>query len=124
MASSPASSSGRVVQDKPVSNSAKTRRNGLLITIAIVVAVILALALGLGLGLGLMRHHQGGTSSLNSSAEDSQASSNVQPWRRNTEDYLLDFQNWDLNAAPTTRSYNFTVSEIAAAPDGMVPDIH
>ena len=32
-------------------------------------------------------------------------------------DYSLDM-NWDLNAAPTTRIYNLTVSEIQAAPDG------
>lgn len=35
-------------------------------------------------------------------------------------DYSLDM-NWDLNAPPTTRVYNLTVSEIQAAPDGKHP---
>lgn len=32
-------------------------------------------------------------------------------------DYNLDM-NWNLNAPPTTRTYNLVVSEIQAAPDG------
>jgi hypothetical protein len=91
--------------------------------IAVVVVIILALALGLGLGLGLGRkkaHGNNGPSSPgNATDEDSQASTLVQPWRRNTEDYLLNFDSWDLNAAPQNRVFNFIVSEIAAAPDGM-----
>jgi hypothetical protein len=38
-------------------------------------------------------------------------------WRRDPQEYILDM-NWDINAAPTTRVFNLTVSEIEAAPDG------
>jgi hypothetical protein len=98
-----------------------SRRHGVLLTIVTVI-IILALALGLGLGLGLGRkkHHRNGLASDSGPtiADDSQASTDVQPWRRNTEDYLLDFDSWDLNAGPQDRKYNFTVSEITLAPDG------
>ena len=90
---------------------------------AFVLVTILALALGLGLGLGLKHHHHASTSSTPSATPSggqvpSFSSFDVQPWRQNTEDYTLDLKNWDFNAAPTTRVYNFTVTEGTGAPDG------
>jgi hypothetical protein len=97
--------------------------------------IVIALGLGLGLGLGLKHHHHdlAAPSSTPSSATPSSAPSpsppnvlsatalgTLQPWRRDTLDYSLDM-NWDLNAPPTTRLYNLTVSEIQAAPDGTSP---
>lgn len=35
------------------------------------------------------------------------------------EDYTLDIAGWDFNAPPTTRTYNFTISEMELAPDGV-----
>lgn len=94
------------------------------------VVIVVALALGLGLGLGLhkhVRHSSAGangttaTNGTNSSTtpSDSLASLEVPPWRLNTEEYNLDMTSWDIDAPPTTRSYNFTLSEIELAPDGM-----
>jgi len=97
------------------------------IVAVVVVVVVLALALGLGLGLGL-KHSKShspsstsspgnGTNSTNPSA-DALASLAVPPWRQNTEDYTLDFTDWDLNAPPTTREYHWTFTEVELAPDG------
>jgi hypothetical protein len=99
--------------------------------ILLFVVIVLALALGLGLGLGLKHHHSTASSSTAPSSTASGSSpplpsstvlsdtalGTVQSWRRDTADYNLDM-NWDMNAAPTTRVYNLTVSEIQAAPDG------
>jgi hypothetical protein len=87
------------------------------------VFVVLALGLGLGLGLGL-KHYGDKTTSTRPSASPapSPAVYNTplgnQSWRRNTSEYTLDMTGWDLNAPPTTRSWNFTLSEIEAYPDG------
>ena len=35
------------------------------------------------------------------------------------DDYTLDIASWDFNAPPTTREYNFTLSEIQLSPDGV-----
>ena len=87
--------------------------------VAIAIVVILALALGLGLGLGLKKHKKSSSQdSSGSSSENSHASLDVPSWRRSTEDYALDMTKWDINAPPTVRTYNFTVSEITIAPDG------
>ncbi|RPB04170.1 hypothetical protein L873DRAFT_1667298 [Choiromyces venosus 120613-1] len=40
-------------------------------------------------------------------------------FRRDPSDYVLG-SGWDVHAAPTTRSYNWTISEIEAAPDGIL----
>jgi hypothetical protein len=99
----------------------KSRRPGLLLA-TVATVLILALVFGLGLGLGLKRKHHGEgltSGSGTATAGDSLASIAVQPWRRNTEDYALDFDSWDLHAGPQDRNYNFTVSEVTLAPDGM-----
>ena len=121
------------MDEKPVSEK-KPSRHILRRGFTALVFVILALSLGLGLGLGLgLRHHNHTsttttppTSSGRSSTSAapiatstilSSASEVLQSWRRDTSDYNLDM-SWDLNAAPTTRIFNLTVSEIQAAPDG------
>ncbi|KLU86700.1 hypothetical protein MAPG_05712 [Magnaporthiopsis poae ATCC 64411] len=44
-------------------------------------------------------------------------------WRLNTDrEYLLDMA-WDLNAAPTTRRYDFVITQGKAWPDGVVRDM-
>lgn len=106
----------------------------LLVLIGAVTFVILALSLGLGLGLGLKHHTSESASSQNvtSSTATSTAhqptatappssagqSTDIPSWRRDPSEYVLDM-SWDLNAAPTTRVYNLTVSNITAAPDGV-----
>jgi hypothetical protein len=101
------------------------RGRPLLIVGGAIVFIVVALALGLGLGLGLKHHHNGSPAATASSTSaapsstptDSLASEALQPWRRDTAEYNLDM-SWDINAAPTTRVFNLTVSEIQAAPDG------
>lgn len=94
----------------------------------VITFVIIALALGLGLGLGLKHHIHGEAAATNptsrpapspSPTAPSDASENVQSWRRSTLEYDLDM-NWDANASPTIRLFNFTISEIQAAPDGKI----
>lgn len=41
------------------------------------------------------------------------------PFRRDPSDYVLD-NGWDVHSTPTTRNYNWTISEIEAAPDGII----
>lgn len=122
------------VQEKPTQPK---RSKFFLGGVAVAVVVVLALALGLGLGLGLKHTDSGSpavssstaqasTSPVSSSSSTPASSSTtsipttppvVQEWRRGTLDYSLD-PSWDINAAPTTRAYNFNISEIQAAPDG------
>ena len=89
-----------------------------------VVLLVVALALGLGLGLGLKNDHKGSPAATHSASPmpssaptNSTASEILQSWRRDTAEYNLSM-DWDINAAPTTRIFNLTVSEIEAAPDG------
>lgn len=90
---------------------------------AFVLVTILALALGLGLGLGLKHRHHGSSTTTSPGLATptevpSHSSFEVQPWRQNTLDYTLDLKGWDFNTAPTTRVYNFTLTEGSGAPDG------
>jgi hypothetical protein len=87
--------------------------------------VIFALALGLGFGLSLGLKQNGGKSTPtrpSASPASAPAVSNAplgnQVWRKNTSEYTLNMTGWDLNAPPTTRSWNFILSEIEAYPDG------
>ena len=120
---------------KPAVEERKDRRP-LVIIGSVVLFVVIALGLGLGLGLGLKHHRAASSSTTPGSGPSSSPSPSpplpspsvlsqtalgtIQPWRRDTLDYSLDM-NWDLNASPTTRVYNLTVSEIQAAPDGEPP---
>jgi hypothetical protein len=98
---------------------------------SIALFVILALGLGIGLGLGLKNKSNHGLSPAPATGTDgpspSGAGNPVVPiptalpaWRLPPSDYHLSM-DWDLNAAPTTRVYNFTVGEIQAGPDGTPP---
>lgn len=114
--------------EKPTDATASRSRKPLLFIRTIIVFIILALALGLGLGLGL-KHKKasvgGGQSSNGTSSNPTNGTSGTSPdisenrpsWRRDPLEYNLDL-SWDINAAPTTRVFNLTVSEILAAPDG------
>lgn len=107
--------------------SGKTRL-GLIIG-GVVAVVVVALALGLGLGLGLKnRNNSGNTSSSGSSSGGAPAASplpgtsgngtgKLEDWRLDTSQYVLDL-SWDLNAAPTTRHYDFAITEGQGWPDG------
>jgi flagellar basal body-associated protein FliL len=99
------------------------KRNPLKKIVIIIIAIIIILALTLGLGLGLgLKHHKASPSTQNEDS-DSLASSNVQSWRESTESYALDFTNWNINAPPTTRIYNFTIGQTQIAPDGKIIDL-
>lgn len=43
-------------------------------------------------------------------------------FRRDPGEYVLD-ATWDVAAAPTTRHYNWVVSEVEGSPDGESPDL-
>lgn len=81
--------------------------------------IIFALISGFGLGLGLKDHNSPGNPSVSATSTNvtNSTSTDVPLWRRDPQDYNLDM-GWDLNAAPTTRLFNFTLTEIEAAPDG------
>jgi hypothetical protein len=102
--------------DRKVKPAISPRRQFIIGGLVILFAAT-AIGLGVGLGVGLAGRNSKSTS-LNSGS-NSLASLAVQSWRRSTEDYSLDIASWDLNAPPTTRSYNFTVGEITIAPDGV-----
>jgi FtsP/CotA-like multicopper oxidase with cupredoxin domain len=97
--------------------SARKSRVPLFAGIAVAVLVVLALALGLGLGLGLKKHERSSSESSGNGNGNGQTGANIPAWRKATEEYSLDM-GWNINAAPTTRSYDFTVSEMTIAPDG------
>lgn len=42
-------------------------------------------------------------------------------FRRDPGEYVLDVM-WDMAAAPTTRRYDWTISEVDGNPDGELPD--
>lgn len=113
---------GHAVQD--VKHPKRTNRTLLLIIGAVLLFIVLALGLGLGLGLGLKKSATNTskpttfTATPTSSTATPSATASSQPsWRLDKEAYNLGL-DWDLNAAPTTRVYNFTVGTIPAAPDG------
>lgn len=109
------------VEDKAADGAKGRRPPFTLIVTGIALFIVIALGLGLGLGLGLKRHH--GSSPHDATAQpillpDVNNGSTLEMWRLNTAtEYLLD-ENWDLYAAPTTRIYNFTISESVGWPDG------
>jgi hypothetical protein len=115
--------------EKPLATPTRKSRKPFLFIGTVIIFVVLALALGLGLGLGLKHkkasvgggHSSNGTSPnlTNGTGESPDISENIPSWRRNPLEYNLDM-SWDINAAPTTRVFNLTVSEIQAAPDGIM----
>jgi len=117
--------------EKPLATTTQKSRKPFPFIGTAVVLVVLALALGLGLGLGLKRKKTavGGGQSTNGTSPNPTNGTSVSPdisenrpsWRRDPLEYNLDL-GWDINAAPTTRVFNLTVSEIQAAPDGTTID--
>jgi hypothetical protein len=101
----------------------RTRSWPLVGSIIVVVVIVLGLALGLGLGLGLKKKaatQPSGVAANSSSpsAPNSYASQYISPLRSETKNYNLSMTDWDIAAPPAIRSYNLTLSEIDAAPDG------
>jgi len=128
--SSPASSTKEKITEDNIKSQPRRLRFHVVIISIVIVVIVLALALGLGLGLGLRSSHSRHASSNGSSQTGANAtnettgtlsttSQNVPSWRRSTEDYALDLKSWDFDAAPTTRSYNWTLTELDIAPDGV-----
>ncbi|KAE9380392.1 multicopper oxidase [Stipitochalara longipes BDJ] len=115
--------------EKPLATTTQKSRKRFLVIGTAIVFVVLALALGLGLGLGL-KHKKasvsGGQSSngtspspTNGTSGSPDISENRPSWRRDPLEYNLD-RSWDINAVPTTRVFNLTLSEIRASPDGVL----
>ena len=115
--------------EKPAGTTTKRSKKLFLFISTVIIFVILALALGLGLGLGL-KHKIGsveGAQPSNSTSTNPTNGTSGSPdfsftrpsWRRDPLEYNLNM-SWDINAAPTTRIFNLTVSEIQAAPDGKL----
>jgi hypothetical protein len=120
---------GEVSEKQAGSKDHRFARPVLFISVA-VVFVVLALSLGLGLGLGLKHHGSGNAVGASSTSSASSASPSatatavpnavslaLPSWRRDPQEYVLNM-DWDINAAPTARMFNLTVSEVEAAPDG------
>nr|AAS21661.1 multicopper oxidase 2A-I8 splice variant [Phanerodontia chrysosporium] len=90
------------------------RRRALLYGAIAALLLIVALALGLGLGLGLgLKHHHDSTApaSTNSSG---QSLPSLQPTPQNN--FVLDGL---AGQPPQTRSYDFVISQVLGAPDGV-----
>jgi hypothetical protein len=80
-----------------------------LVSIAILLVAVLALVLGLVFGLRA-RHH-------NSSGLDSSGSDFAEAWNQPSE-FLLS-KNFSITRTPTTRYYEWTISQQTIAPDGL-----
>ncbi|KZT43398.1 hypothetical protein SISSUDRAFT_978652 [Sistotremastrum suecicum HHB10207 ss-3] len=86
-------------------------RKPLLVVAGLALVGVLALALGLGLGLGLKHHH-------NASAASSSPSPSAAPLQTSpTENFVL--SGSIVGQPPQTRTYNFTISQVTGAPDGV-----
>ncbi|PSR73268.1 hypothetical protein PHLCEN_2v10883 [Hermanssonia centrifuga] len=97
------------VSPTPVSRTGSPRRSRVIFASATIgLMAILALALGLGLGLGLKHHHHDSTAATASSLPPLQTSS--------ADNFALGKVQ---GQAPQTRSYNFTISQVNGAPDGV-----
>jgi FtsP/CotA-like multicopper oxidase with cupredoxin domain len=112
---------GQEIKEQTVRRSSR-KRLLIIILLSAILFIIIALGLGLGLGLGLKRNGSNFSPSNGTSLPSSPVAYNPpignESWRRNTSEYLLDTTTWDINAPPTTRQYNFTISEVQGYPDG------
>ncbi|KZS96979.1 extracellular multicopper oxidase [Sistotremastrum niveocremeum HHB9708] len=105
--SSPSLNDKQYFAQRPTTKS----RKPLLVVAGLVVVGVLALALGLGLGLGLKHHH-------NASAASSSPSPSAAPLQTSpTENFVL--SGSIVGQPPQTRTYNFTISQVSGAPDGV-----
>jgi iron transport multicopper oxidase len=92
---------------------AKRRPFVLVVVVGAVVGVVLALALGLGLGLGLQNSDSGASTQPSSpTTTPSLAPLQSQP----ESNFVL---NQLIGQPSQTRVYNFTVSSVQGAPDGV-----
>lgn len=102
---------------KPATKTSR-KKLFLLVVISLSLFVILSIGLGAGLGLGLKHNGKSVPSSTSSPSPSAPATSTLPSWRRDPSEYILDMDSWDINAPPTTRHFDFTVSEIEGYPDG------
>ncbi|RHZ61559.1 hypothetical protein CDV55_102482 [Aspergillus turcosus] len=120
--------------DKAASTRQWWKRRAIIALGSVGVFVALALGLGLGLGLGLKHddHRLSASSASSSSTPSTSATSSSleynpplgnESWRLSPSEYVLDMKSWDLNAEPTTRVYNWTLSAIDAFPDGVLRQV-
>ena len=119
-------SSEAIAAEKPVTSETRSNKRPSVLIIAggVVLFVFIVLALGLGLGLGLK--HRAPSSSATSPAATGtplpgtgNGTAAHEDWRLDTSQYVLDM-NWDLHAAPTTRHYDFVITEGVGWPDGKM----
>lgn len=83
------------------------QRNKRCIIISIAITSICLLALILGLAIGLTRHHQG------SSSGNSDAGVKNFP-----QEFVLSGNNFTISSQPTTRYYEFNITQRNGSPDG------
>jgi hypothetical protein len=110
-------SHGSLVRGEKQTQEPRRTRRGTTIAIGAGVAlvVVLALALGLGLGLGLKKHHS--SSSSGDTSGNSTSPSSLPPLVTTPpENFVL---GTIAGQSPQTRTYNFTVSQVQGAPDGV-----
>lgn len=82
---------------------------------AITGLLIIGLALGLGLGLGLgLKHHNHSASSVSSTNSSGQSLPPLQPTPQ--DNFVL---NGLAGQPPQTRAYDFVISQVQGAPDGV-----
>lgn len=113
---------------KPAFKSSRTTRKKRTWVCLGGIIVVLALALGLGLGLGL--HHSSSTSSDATSSASSDVSapgnsSDISTTINRTallgdqDRWLLSNRNFEISSTPQTRTFNWTLSEVNAAPGAL-----
>lgn len=103
---------------QPVEKQKGPTRLALIISGAFALFIIIASGLCSGLGLRL-NHERIAVPPVETNTSGGTASSpTMPPWRRDMSEYDLDMDSWDIDAKPTTRNYNFVLSEVTAAPDG------
>lgn len=83
------------------------QRNKRCIIISIAITSVCLLALILGLAIGLTRHHQG------SSSGNSDAGVKNFP-----QEFVLSGNNFTISSQPTTRYYEFNITQRNGSPDG------
>ncbi|KAK9470799.1 multicopper oxidase [Dipodascopsis tothii] len=99
-----AEDTGPVFQRKPASKKK-------LLVWAGVVVLLVVIAIAVGVGVGVTRHRH--------SSDDVPATAENTDWRLDTATEYHISPKWNSSEPPTTRVYNFTVSEILGAPDGF-----
>ena len=99
--------SGTILFMKESTPPSRFQRNKRCIIISIAITSICLLALILGLAIGLTRHHQG------SSSGNSDAGVKNFP-----QEFVLSGNNFTISSQPTTRYYEFNITQRNGSPDG------